>query len=62
MNLKKLKTYKVMLEDGSVENVVGFWAAHAWFIAEQLFPGKKIQDLKLESSDNETHETWTPVA
>jgi hypothetical protein len=62
MNHKNLNIYRVVFEDGDVKSVYGFWASHAWFIADQLFPDKTIQSVELESSHIETHETQAPAA
>jgi hypothetical protein len=62
MNHENLDAYRVVFDDGAVESVYGFWASHAWFIAEQLFPDKTIQSLELESSHIKTHETRAPAA
>jgi hypothetical protein len=62
VNHKNLNTYKVVFDDGSSKSVYGFWESHAWFIAEQLFPSKTIQNLELESSHIETRETQAPAA
>lgn len=62
MNHKNLNVYRVVFNDGDVKSVYGFWASHAWFIAEQLFPDKTIQSVGLESAYIETSETQAPAA
>jgi hypothetical protein len=62
MNYKNLNVYKVVFNDGTIKSVYGFWASHAWFIADQLFPDKTIQGVELESSHIETHEIQAPAA
>lgn len=51
MNPKTLNVYTVIFDDGTIERVYGLWAAHGHFIAQQLFPNKKIVDIGLESPD-----------
>ncbi len=62
MNHKDLNVYRVVFNDGDVKSVYGFWASHAWFIAEQLFPDKTIQSVGLESAYIKTSETQSPAA
>jgi hypothetical protein len=51
MNPKTLNVYTVIFDDGTIERVYGLWAAHGHFIAQQLFPNKKIVNIQLESPD-----------
>ena len=62
MNPKNLNIYSVTFENGMVKSVYGFWASHAWFVAQQLFPDRTIKSLELKSPDIETHENQAPAA
>jgi hypothetical protein len=57
MNPANLNIYKVTFDDGTIEKVYGFYAAHCWAIAQQLFPTKIIKGLELVNSHNKTDET-----
>ena len=43
----RVKRYKVVFSDGTVQNVCGCWAAHAWAVARELWPNKDISSLQL---------------
>jgi len=51
MNPQALNVYTVIFDDGAIERVYGLWAAHGHFIAQQLFPDKKIVSIESESPD-----------
>lgn len=42
-----LHTYKVTYGDGTVDEVLGRWPAHAWSVASHLRPNQTIKDLAL---------------
>jgi hypothetical protein len=51
-----------VFSDGDIKSVYGFWASHAWFVAQQLFPDRTIKSIELKSPDIETHENQAPAA
>jgi hypothetical protein len=49
----RVKQYKVVFDDGTIQNVHGCWAAHAWAVARELWPNKNISSLQLLESTNQ---------
>jgi len=53
VKVDRVKQYKVVFEDGTIERVHGCWAAHAWAVARELWPNKNISSLQVVESPGE---------
>ena len=60
--LANLGLYKIKFEDDSVESICGRSEAHAWAIACDLFPEKKIVGVERQRSSTESSKTNPTVA
>lgn len=49
----RIKSYKVICDDGTIYYVQGVYAAHAWAIAKQLHPSKEIKGFYLLAENGE---------
>lgn len=57
----RIKSYKVICDDGTMYYVQGAYAAHAWAVAKQLYPSKEIKGFYLLAESDEANQQDTRI-